>query len=338
MFVNNPPIVAAVVYDGLCNFEFSCVAEVFGLPRPEFGPRWYRFLTCGAGRRPVTGQFGARLVPDADLARLRKAAIVVVPGWHDVEAPVPASLRDALRAAHANGATLVSVCSGSFVLAATGLLDDRRATTHWRYADLLQRMYPAITVDANVLYVDEGQLMTSAGSAAGLDLCLHLVRRDYGPDVANQVARRLVIAPHRDGGQAQFVERSVRNDPNDGFSRVLDRMRRELGGNQTIGEWAAMTAMSERTFLRRFRETTGTSPGQWLSQARLDHARELLESTRLPIDVIAQRSGFGSAATLRHHFRTRMGVTPTTYRARFGTKSTRVPAFKARRRPAATCA
>jgi AraC family transcriptional activator FtrA len=311
------PLVAALIYDGLCNFEFACAAEVFGLPRPELEPDWYRFEICAVERCAVSGQFGISVIPDGNLERLRDASIVIVPGWHNPEAPVPAALIDALRAAHAAGATLVSICSGSFVLAATGLLDGRRATTHWRYAPLLQRLYRQIEVDPSVLYIDEGDVMTSAGSAAGLDLCLHIVRRDYGPQIANQVARRLVIAPHRDGGQAQFVERPVQKRTANDFSAILDRMRRDPTAEFTIADWAAMAAMSERTFIRRFKEAAGMTPGDWLSITRLDRARELLESSSLSIDVIAQNCGFRSAATLRHHFRSRLGITPTAYRSRF---------------------
>ena len=233
----------------------------------------------------------------------------------------PEALLDALREALARGARLLSICSGSFVLAATGLLDGRRATTHWRYADALQRKYPRITVDPAVLYVDEGQLLTSAGSAAGLDLCLHLVRRDHGPDVANQVARRLVIPPHRDGGQAQFVERPVQKREASALSKVIDGMHRRLVAHQSVAELAAMAAMSERSFMRRFKAATGMSPADWLISARVDRARELLESSALSIDAIAGECGFGSAITLRHHFRRKLGVSPSTYRARFAQAS-----------------
>ena len=204
----NPLVVALRVYDGLCAFEFSCAAEVFGLARPELGPDWYRFETCSRGRS-VSSQYGMRMRAANGLERLLAAGTIVIPGWEGIDVPVPQAILDALRDAHSRGARLLSICSGAFVLAATGLLDGRRATTHWRYAEALQRRYPKICVDANVLYVDEGSVLTSAGSAAGLDLCLHLVRRDYGSATANQVARRLVISPHRDGGQAQFLERPV---------------------------------------------------------------------------------------------------------------------------------
>ena len=316
------PLVIALVYDGLCAFEFSCAAEVFGLSRPEFGPDWYRFETCAAKSRSVRGQYGMRMQAAGGLSKLLAAGTIVIPGWEGVDVPVPQGVLDALCEAHARGARLLSICSGAFVLAAAGLLDGKRATTHWRYAEALQRRYPKIHVDPNVLYVDEGGVLTSAGSAAGLDLCLHLVRRDYGPAVANHVARRLVISPHRDGGQAQFLERPVdsreRTSSERGpLSALLDKIRRRLGEPLRIGELARLAAMSERTFMRRFRATTGLSPADWITRARVDRARELLESTTLPIDHIAERCGLGSPTTLRHHFRKKVGVSPADYRKRF---------------------
>lgn len=310
------PLVTSVIYDGLCSFEFACAAEVFGLARPEFDGNWYRFETCSIDGRPVAGQFGGRMQPAAGLESMRRASVIVIPGWC-LDEPVPEPLVSALRATHARGATLVSLCSGAFALAATGLLDGARATTHWRYAGKLKSLYPQVQVDPDVLYVDNGRVMTSAGSAAALDLCLHVVRRDFGAEIANEVARRLVVAPHRDGGQAQFVKRSVQKHEHNAFSKVLDRMRNELDSDRTVAQWATLAAMSERTFLRRFRETAGMTPGEYLAMARLDRARELLESTGMSIDAIALDCGFGTAATLRHHFRRRLGITPTGYRSRF---------------------
>ena len=315
-------LVVALVYDGLCAFEFACAAEVFGLPRSELGPQWYRFETCAVKGHAVRGQYGMRMQAMAGLDRLAAAGTVIIPGWQGVDAPVPPALLDALRDAHAKGARLLSICSGAFVLAATGLLDGKHATTHWRYAERLQRRYPQVRIDPNVLYVDAGSVLTSAGSAAGLDLCLHLVRRDYGPSIANQVARRLLIAPHRDGGQAQFVERPVdereRKAANaESLSALLDKIRRRLNEPWRIAELARLAAMSERTFMRRFRAATGLSPADWITRARIDRARELLEGTALPIDHIAERCGLGTATTLRHHFRKKVGVSPARYRLRF---------------------
>jgi AraC family transcriptional activator FtrA len=319
------PLVVAFVYDGLCAFEFSCAAEVFGLPRPEFGADWYRFETCSAKTGSVRGQYGMRMRADAPLHRLHSAGTIVIPGWAGVDVPVPQELCQALREAHARGARLLSICSGAFVLAASGLLDGKRASTHWRYADALQSRYPQIRVDADVLYVDEGGVLTSAGSAAGLDLCLHLVRKDYGSAIANHVARRLVIPPHRDGGQRQFLERPVarravgegEDTGRDSMAALLDKIRRRLGEPWRIGGLARLAATSERTLMRRFRAATGLSPADWITRARVDRARELLESTAMPIELVAECCGLGSPTTLRHHFRKKVGVSPADYRRRF---------------------
>ncbi|MBT2745578.1 MULTISPECIES: transcriptional regulator FtrA [unclassified Lysobacter] len=316
------PRVAVLAYEGLCAFEFSCAAEVFGLARPELtrerlGRDWYRFETCAAQRRPLRGQYGLKIQADAGLDRLARAGTVIVPGWSGSDTPVPAAIVDALREAHARGARLLSICSGVLVLAATGLLDGRRATTHWRYLETLRERYPRIRIDANALYVDEGRLLTSAGSAAGLDLCLHLVRRDWGPRIANHVARRLVIAPHREGGQAQYIERPVQRSERGALAPLLDDMRRRLAEPLTIAELARIAAMSERSFMRHFKQATGATPADWLIQARVERARELLETTPASIDRIAGETGFGSAITMRHHFRRKLGVSPRDYRRRF---------------------
>jgi AraC family transcriptional regulator, transcriptional activator FtrA len=310
-------LVAVLVYDDLCMFEFACAVEVFGLARPELGPNWYRLETCSVGGRTVRGQFGMKVVPDAGLDRLADAGTIIIPGWSGIDTPVPAAIVKALRSAHAQGARLLSICSGSFVLAAAGLLDGKTATTHWRYADALQRGYPSVRVDPDVLYVDEGQLLTSAGSAAGLDLCLHLVRRDHGSDTANHIARRLVIPPHRDGGQAQFVQQPVQKRERDALSPLMDAIRGRIHQSFTIAELARMAAMSERTFIRRFKQATGTTPADWLTVIRVNRARELLENSLQSIDAIAEQTGLGTAATLRHHFRRKLGTSPTAYRNRF---------------------
>jgi AraC family transcriptional activator FtrA len=261
------------------------------------------------------------------MKRLASAGTIMVPGWRGVDTPVPLQIIEALRKAYSRGARLLSICSGSFVLAATGLLDGRRATTHWRYAEALQRCFPRIQVDPAVLYVDEGQILTSAGSAAGLDLCLHLIRRDYGPAAANQVARRLVIAPHRDGGQAQFLERPVDACERGSLAALMDKLRSRLHKPLSIANLARLAAMSERTFMRRFRAATGMTPGEWITRARVDRARELLESSALPMDQVAMRAGLGTSATLRHHFRRKVGVSPAEYRKRFS-RSARRPSQK----------
>lgn len=311
------PLVVALAYDGLCAFEFACTAEVFGLPRPEFGAGWYRFETCSPGGRRIRGQYGSSMAVNGGLERLAQAGTIMVPGWQGIDVPVPAAIVEALRRAHARGARLLSICSGSFVLAATGLLDGKRATTHWRYADALRARYPKLHVDPGVLYVDEGQVLTSAGSAAGLDLCLHLVRRDFGAAVANQVARRLVIPPHRDGGQAQFLDSPVDRRERGPLSLVLERVLKRIHQPVSIRQMARWAAMSERTFIRRFRATTGMTPGDWVVHHRVARARELLERSSMGIEQVAANAGLGTATTLRHHFRRRIGLSPAEYRNRF---------------------
>jgi AraC family transcriptional regulator, transcriptional activator FtrA len=313
------PRVVAVAYDGLCTFEFGCAVEVFGLPRPEMGETWYRFAVASADQGPLRATGGIKVMADGGLALLEGAGTVIVPGWRGIDSPVPPELVMALRQAHAAGARVLSLCSGAFVLAAAGLLDGRRVTTHWRYADELVRRYPRLRFVADVLYVDEGRVLTAAGSAAGLDLCLHLVRRDFGPQVANQIARRLVIPAHRQGGQAQYVERPVPRERAAGarLAPLLDQVRASLDQPWPVERLAAEAAISIRGLHRRFHESVGQSPGSWLAAERVMRARELLEGSALPIEEVAAACGFGSAATLRHHFRTTLGVSPVDYRARF---------------------
>lgn len=317
---NSGPLVAVLAYDGLCTFEFGVAYEVFGLPRPEMNGNWYRYSVCGIETGPMRAAGGLTITTDAGLSVLEEADLIIVPGWRAPGEAVPADLVEGLRRAHARGARLASLCSGVFVLAATGLLDGRRATTHWRYADKLKACHPSIVITPDVLYVDEGSLLTAAGSAAGIDLCLHIVRSDYGPDIANSVARRLVVPPHRDGGQAQFIERPVPR-PHEGarLSTLIDWMRTHLEADLTIAQLANRAGMSARTFQRRFEETTGASPGEWIVLERLSRARELLEQPMdLPLEEVAEKSGFKSVETLRHHFRARLKTSPSAYRSRFG--------------------
>ncbi len=315
------PVVAVLVYDGLCTFEYGIAVEVFGLPRPELGPDWYRLVTCAVEPGPLRACGGLRVEADDGLEALERAGTIIVPGWKGADAPPPPALVEALQRAHARGARLMSICSGVFVLAATGLLAGRRATTHWRYADQLRAAFPDLIFDPDVLYVDEGEILTSAGSAAGLDLALHLVRRDHGPDIANHVARRLVLPAHRQGGQRQYVEKPVPTHERSRLSELLDEVRNRLDHPWTIAELARLAAMSERTFNRRFLDATGLTPGAWLVAARVDRARALLEAADLSIEDVALRSGFGGPATLRHHFRRQLGLSPTDYRAQFGARA-----------------
>lgn len=307
--------VAVLVYDGLCTFEYGIAVEMFGIARPEL-ETWYRFASCAVDRGPMRAAGGLRVQAGMGIEGLAKAGTIIVPGWRGAEAAPPPVLLEALRAAHRRGARLLSFCSGVFVLAAAGLLDDRAATTHWRYVETLAARYPRIRLQPDVLYVDEGNVMTSAGSAAAIDLSLHLIRRDYGPRIANQVARRAVVPTHRDGGQAQFIPAPL---PEQGaaLGKLLEWMRRHLQQPLTIAELAERARMSERTFLRRFEEATGHSPKQWLVHERLSRARELLEGSELAVEQVADRCGFGSADTLRHHFRRALKLSPARYRERF---------------------
>ena len=318
------PLVVVVAYDGLCTFEFGCAAEVFGLPRPEMGEGWYRFAVAAVEPGPLRATGGVRVIVDGGLDMLAGAGTVVVPGWRSVDAPVPEALTAALREAHARGARILSLCSGAFVLAAAGLLEGRKATTHWRYADRLVAQYPELRFMPDVLYVDEDSVLTAAGSAAGLDLCLHLVRRDWGPEVANRIARRLVVPAHRQGGQAQYVERPVPRERAGGsrLGPLLDRVRGALDQDWPVERLAAEAALSPRGLHRHFRDATGQSPGAWLVAQRVTRARELLESTAVPIEELAASCGFGSATTLRHHFRRVLGCSPAAYRVRFSTAGT----------------
>ncbi len=314
------PRVVTLAYDGLCTFEFGVAVEVFGLARPEMGEDWYRHATAAIEPGPLRAAGGLTVSASGGLELLKEADLIVVPGWRGIDEPVPVSLIEALCVAHAGGARLMSLCSGVAVLAATGLLDGRKATTHWRYADTISQRHPEIHLDPDVLYVDEGQILTAAGSAAGIDLCLHVVRRDFGTEAANSVARRLVVPPHREGGQAQFIVRPVPQErEGQRMGPLIDWIEANLQREVTLAEMAARAGMSSRTFQRRFRDLTGHSPGEFLLTRRLRHACDLLERrASLSLDDIAVASGFGTPATLRHHFRTRLQTSPAAYRARFG--------------------
>ena len=315
------PLVVALAYDGLCTFEFGVAVEVFGLPRPEMGPQWYRFAVASVDEGPLRATGGVKIMTDGGLELLAQAGTIVIPGWRGSEAPVPQALCDALQQAHARGCRIISICSGVFVLAASGLLNGRKATTHWRYLDALARRYPQTDVVPDVLYLDQGDVLTSAGSAAGIDLCLHLVRRDFGREAANSVARRLVVQPHRDGGQTQHLERPVpRARESQRLGLLFDFLHQQLAHNHTVAALAEKAGMSPRTFLRRFQEATGTTPGRWLLNERLLRARELLETTRFSLEQIAGEVGFGSATTLRYHFQRQFALSPMGYRKRFAAR------------------
>lgn len=310
-------LVVALAYDRLCTFEFGCTVELFALERPELGVPWYEFAVCAIERGPVRAAGGIRVDAPYRPSLLARADTIVVPGWRDADEEPPPALLRAIRAAHARGARLCSICSGVFVLAAAGVLDGKRATTHWRYAERLARRYPAIEVRPDDLYVDEGQVITSAGSAAGLDMLLHLVRRDYGAHIGNQVAQRLVMPPHREGGQAQFLPRPMAQDERGRLAKLMDYVRAHPAQDHSVASMAARAAMSARTLQRQFQDATGLGPIEWVTRERLAVAKDLLELQDLPLAVVAQRAGFGSEETMRHHFRRLASTTPGAYRRQF---------------------
>jgi AraC family transcriptional regulator, transcriptional activator FtrA len=313
--------VAALAYDGLGTFEFGIVVEVFGLARTGLGVKWYDFEVCSMERGPVRAAGGIRVQARAGLRSLRQAGTIVIPGWRMDDAPPPRELVNALRSAHAAGARLVSICSGVFLLAATGLLDGKRVTAHWRHLERFKERFPNVRVEPDVLYVDEGSILTSAGSAAGIDLCLHIVRQDYGAEIANQIARRLVMPPHREGGQAQFIEAPIRMEASGGLASVLEWAQSKLGDTLQVEDLARRASMSPRTFARRFRAETGTTPHRWLTHQRVLEAQRQLEKTDAAIDQIAGAVGLQTAATLRHHFSRALGTSPTAYRRQFSTRA-----------------
>ncbi|MDQ4119472.1 MAG: helix-turn-helix domain-containing protein [Actinomycetota bacterium] len=308
--------VSALVLDELAVFEFGVITEVFGLDRSDDGLPVFDFKVCGprAGE-PLSSPSGLQIVPPYGVDALAGADLVAVGATGLREYP-PEAL-DALRGAAAGGAQLLSVCSGVFVLGAAGLLDGRRCTVHWRHADELRAAYPEAVVEEDALYVDDGDLITGAGTAAGIDACLHLVRRELGSAVVNQIARRMVVPPQREGGQRQFVAQPVPDCTADTLGAVLTWMTENLAEEHTIASLARRAAMSERTFARRFAAETGSTPHRWLTRQRVLHARTLLEETDLGMDAVAARCGLGSAALLRHHFRQSVGVSPADYRSTF---------------------
>jgi AraC family transcriptional regulator, transcriptional activator FtrA len=311
--------VVAIAYDGLCAFEFGIAVELFGLARPELGVPWYEFTVVAAEEGPIRSIGGISLEAPYDLNRVRRAGTIVLPGWKGPDVVPPAPLLDAIQAAHRRGARVLSICSGVYVLAATGLLDGQAATTHWRYVDHLAAAHPAIDVRPNVLFVDNGQVLTSAGSAAGIDLGLHLIRRDHGAAVAAEVARRLVMPPQREGGQAQYIRPAPRHGDGDDLrmAAALAWAEGHLDEPLSVGVLAAQAHMSVRNFSRRFTEETGTTPLQWIVAQRVRAACELLETTDLPLANVAITVGFGSVETLRHHFRRQLDTSPSSYRATF---------------------
>ncbi|CAH9418698.1 GlxA family transcriptional regulator [Streptomyces globisporus] len=310
--------VVALLNDPQSPFELACAAEVFGV-HAEL-PAHYTFEVCARRPGPLPTTAGYPLLVESGLDALRRADTVVVPGWQPPGGPVPDDVLDALRAAHRRGARTVSICTGAFVLAQAGLLGGRRATTHWRRTGQLAAAFPEVSVAEDVLYVDHGDVATSAGSGAGIDLCLHLVRSDLGSSYAAQVARSMVLPPHRDGSQLQYAPPPTPAGPGTDASLapVLEWALTRLAADLSVGRLAAYAGLSPRTFARRFVRQVGVSPGQWLLQQRIDAARSLLERTDLPVETVAARVGLSSAVNLRRRFRTAVGTTPGAYRRLFG--------------------
>jgi transcriptional regulator GlxA family with amidase domain len=309
--------VAAAVGQHVSAFELGVLCEVFGTDRSDDGLPVYDFRVCAVEPPPLVTDGGFSIDTPNGLDELATADLIAIPAWKTYREP-PEQLLEALRDAVARGARVMSVCTGAFVLAAAGLLDGRRATTHWSHAAELARRYPAIDVDANVLYVDEGSVLTSAGTASGIDLCLHILREEHGAAVANAVARRMVVPPHRDGGQAQYIEAPmVEHDRGDDLAVVLDWVQANLNQPFGVDHLARRANMSLRTFNRRFMATTGTAPHRWLITQRVGLAQRLLEETDLDVEQVAEQTGFGTAATLREHFARHRGTSPQAYRRNF---------------------
>ncbi len=311
-----PHRVVALCFDGLVAFDLTAPAQAFALAARPSGKPLYEFSTCSPGGGPVQTTTGFSVSPAGGLRALQRAETIVVPGYANLFAPPPAEALDALRAAGRRGARLMSVCTGAFCLAHAGVLDGRRATTHWAWARELAARFPAVEVEPDALYVDEGDVLTSAGLSAGIDLSLHVIRRDFGAEVGERVARHMVAPPHRDGGQAQFFKTDLPQ-----ASGSLEPTRRwaaeRLAEPLDVPAMSRHAGVSPRTFARRFRVETGTTPLQWLLAQRVLEARRLLEATDLPVDEVAWRVGFGTAASLRDHFRRATATTPTAYRRAF---------------------
>lgn len=309
-------------------YEYGIVASLFGTPQPDLADPWYELKFCAAtpGERAFGHGFG--LLPAFGLDDLVAADTVIVPSVPQAcvtgVLDVAPEVTEALRAAHARGARMVALCDGAFALAAAGILDGRRATVHWEHTARLRRRHPEVVVDDSVLYVDDGDVLTGAGMTAGLDLCLHVIRRDLGARIANRLARRMVVPPHRAGGQAQFIELSVPVADDDGLGPVLDWANANLDRPLTVDDLAKRARLSPRTFFRRLHAAAGTTPLRWLLNQRLAYAQSLLESTNLPVDVVARMCGLGTAANLRRHFSLHIGVSPAEYRRTF--KVTHAPA------------
>lgn len=309
-------LVAVVAFDRISAFHLSVPCMVFGDALPQDGP--FEVVVCAAEAGTLRTRTGFGITDLAPLSVLRKADAIIVPSWRDVDEPAPERLLKALREAHGRGAQIVGLCLGAHVLAEAGLLDGRRATTHWEYAAAFAQRFPTVDVDADVLYVEDGTVLTSAGTAAGIDACLYLLRQRLGAAEANRVARKLVVPPHREGGQAQFIEQPLPKTAGGArLARLIDAVRQRLGEQHTLDSLAEEAKMSRRTFTRHFKALTGTTVQSWLLAERLALSQQLLERTDQPVESVSDMAGFGSVVSMRHHFRGAFGVSPTTWRRNF---------------------
>lgn len=312
------PTIAVVAFDGISPFHLSVPCLVFGADRTKLGLPRFDFRVCAMAEGTIRTDAGLSIVVPHGLSALDDADIIIIPSWKDLEAPLAAPLKDALLRAHRRGALIVGLCLGTFAIAGAGLLAGRKATTHWAYTDQFQSLHPDVAIDPDVLYIDEGDIITSAGVAAGLDCCLHIVRARYGAEAALRLARHVVLSPHRQGGQAQFIERPVAPTPNaDRFTQALDQVRATLGESHSLDSVADAAGLTRRTLTRRFQKTIGTSFGDWLADQRVALAQRLLERTDKSMDVVAFEAGFGSATSLRQHFTARLRTSPMQYRREF---------------------
>jgi len=312
---NPTPLVVGLVYDGLCTFEYGIAAEVFGLQRPDLDHELYRFTSVSINEEWLTAHGGLEIKASGTVTDLEKAHTIVVPGWRGKDEPVPEPLCQHLRTAYASGARILAICSGCYVLAAAGLLTNRRATTHWQYLQHFQSRYPEIDVQDNKLYIDDEGIITSAGSSAGLDACLHVVRCDYGVKVANAVAQRLVMHSHRHGAHAQLIERPVAEiNERHGIAELITSLRANLSDQYHIASLAERVDMSPRSFQRHFLSFTGIPVMQWLVQERLTMMCELLESSDWSVETISNKVGFTSTETMRYHFKHMLQSSPSEYR------------------------
>lgn len=310
--------VVALVYDKLCMFEYGIAAEVFGLSRPELSRELYGFTSVALENGPLSTTGGLSFNATGTINNLRSAHTIVIPGWRGIDAPVPTQMCIELQDAYQRGARLLSICSGGYVLAAAGLLDHKTVTTHWQYAEDFKSRYPKVVVQESALYIEQDNIITSAGSSAGIDACLHLVKHDYGTKIANTVARRLVMHAHRQGNQAQVIAQPVpKSAEGQRLSLVMDDVRKSLSMPHSLTSMAKLADMSPRTFQRQFTSLTGVPAKHWVTQERISRSCQLLETTDLPMDRIVQEVGFTTAESMRYHFRQKMQMSPQEYRKRF---------------------